>query len=54
MRMPGTELYVDLRLFRLVQMTVCMRYNLVKESIYVVSPDVLPFQFLVTSFELMN
>jgi hypothetical protein len=54
MRAPGTELYIDLRLFRLVQMTVCMRYNVVSEMTDPLSPDVLPFQFLVTRFELLN
>ena len=54
MHVPGTELYVDLRLFRLVQMTVCMRYNFVNEGDDIAMPDVLPFQFLVTRFELVN
>lgn len=54
MQAPGTELYVDLRLFRLAQMTICMRYNLVSEMTQPASPDILPFQFLVTRFELIN
>jgi hypothetical protein len=54
MSAPGTELYADLRLFRLFQMTLCFRYNLATQSTAYPSPETIPFQFLVTRFELMN
>jgi hypothetical protein len=54
MKTPGAELYVDFRVFRLFQMSVCFRYNFVKESSDEPSPEVIPFQFIVTRFELAN
>jgi hypothetical protein len=54
MRSPGTELYVDLRIFRLFQMSACFRYTFVKENTDTPSPEIIPFQFLVTRFELLN
>lgn len=54
MRSPGTELYVDLRVFRLFQMSACFRYTFVEENNEIPSPDIIPFQFIVTRFELLN
>jgi hypothetical protein len=54
MQTPGTELYADFRLFRLFQMSICFRYNFTHESTDDPSPEVVPFQFLVTRFELLN
>jgi Tol biopolymer transport system component len=53
MRSPGTELYVDLRVFRLFQMSACFRYTFVEESASP-APEIMPFQFIVTRFELLN
>ena len=54
MKSPGAELYADLRLFRLFQMTLCFRYAFVEDATTGPSPERVPFQFLVTRFELLN
>jgi hypothetical protein len=48
----GAELYVDFRLFRLVQMSMGLRYNLTFNNN--TNERTAPVQFLVTRFELAN
>jgi hypothetical protein len=54
MSTPGAELYADFRVFRLFQMSICFRYNFATEPSADPSPEVIPFQFIVTRFELVN
>ena len=54
MRTPGSEVFADLRLFRLFQMTLCFRCSFVELEAAAIYPQTTPFQFLVTRFELVN
>lgn len=51
MTSTGSELFVDLRLFRLFQATLAFRFNAPFESH---AAGTTPFQFLITRFELAN
>ena len=51
MTSTGAELFIDLRLFRLFQMTMAFRYNYTFDDPVA---GTIPFQFLITRFELAN
>ncbi len=52
MNSTGAQLYIDMRLFRLFQMTMAFRFNYVLDDDYF--GETTPFEFLITSFELAN